>query len=206
MLASEPFGRNGGITDRVNTPEDDQRELIERAQAGEATAFERLAQRYAGRLWRSALTLCQDAHWAEDLVQETLVAAWQSVGRYDGRSGFSSWIFGILRHKFLKGRRQQNAARHSAAEGLYQTPSVTDTPDRSAEHSEDARWIRRAVANLPDEHRLTVELRFFAGATLDEIAAALGCPLGTVKSRLHHALTKLRQMNPTVNIFSSDRE
>jgi RNA polymerase sigma-70 factor (ECF subfamily) len=72
--------------------------------------------------------------------------------------------------------------------------------------SEDALRIRRAVANLPEEHRLVVELRFFAGATLDEMAAALGCPLGTVKSRLHHALKKLRQMNVTVNLFTSDRE
>ena len=72
--------------------------------------------------------------------------------------------------------------------------------------SEDALRIRRAVANLPEEHRLVVELRFFADATLDEIAAVLGCPLGTVKSRLHHALKKLRQMDLTVNLFTSDRE
>ena len=191
----------------MNTPEDDQRELIDRAQAGEATAFARLAERFAVRLWRCALALCKDSHWAEDLVQETLVEAWQSLARFDGRyGGFSSWLHGILRHRFLKGRRQQNAARRSASDGLDQTPCTAHTPDRSAEMSEDALRIRRAVANLPEEHRLVVELRFFTGATLDEIAAALGCPLGTVKSRLHHALTKLRQMNLTVNLFTSDRE
>ena len=119
---------------------------------------------------------------------------------------FSTWLYGILRHRFLKGRRQQNAARLSASDGLDQTPCIAYTPDRSAETSEDALRIRRAVASLPEEHRLVVELRFFAGATLDEIAAALGCPLGTVKSRLHHALKKLRQMNLAVNLFTSDRE
>jgi RNA polymerase sigma-70 factor (ECF subfamily) len=62
------------------------------------------------------------------------------------------------------------------------------------------------VASLPEEHRLVVELRFFAGATLEEIAAALGCPLGTVKSRLHHALEKLRQMHLAVNLFAASRE
>jgi len=67
----------------------------------------------------------------------------------------------------------------------------------------DAQRVRRAVASLPEEHRLVVELRFFAGATLDEIAAALGCPLGTVKSRLHFALEKLRQMSLAVNLFTS---
>ena len=191
----------------MNTPEDDQRELIDRAQAGEATAFERLAEQYAARLWRCALALCKDGHWAEDLVQETLVEAWQSLARFDGRCGaFSSWLHGILRHRFLKGRRQQHAARLSASDGLDHTPCIAYTPDRSAEMSEDALRIRDAVAKLPEEHRLVVELRFFAGATLDEIAAALGCPLGTVKSRLHHALKTLRQMNVTVNLFTSDRE
>ncbi len=79
-------------------------------------------------------------------------------------------------------------------------------PDRSAEASEDAQRVRRAVASLPEEHRLIVELRFFSGATLDEIAVVLGCPLGTVKSRLHYALEKLRQMNLAVNLFTSSRE
>ncbi|HWB10290.1 MAG TPA: RNA polymerase sigma factor [Pirellulales bacterium] len=206
VLASEPFGWNRGITGIVSIPEDDERELIDRARGGEATAFERLAEQYAARLWRCALALCKDKHWAEDLVQETLIGAWQSVARFDGRCVFSSWLHGILRHRFLKGRRQQNAARLSASDGLDQTPCIAHTPDRSAEASEDALRIRRTVAKLPEEHRLVVELRFFAGATLDEIAAVLGCPLGTVKSRLHHALKKLRQMNPTVNLFTSDRE
>jgi RNA polymerase sigma-70 factor, ECF subfamily len=204
-LASEPFGRNRGITGIVNTPADDQRELIDRAQAGEATAFERLAAQHAVRLWRCALALCRDSHWAEDLAQETLVEAWQSLARFDGRCEFSSWLHGILRHRFLKGRRQ-NAARLSASDGLDQTPCIACTPDRSAEVSEDALRIRQTVASLPEEHRLVVELRFFAGATLDEISAAIGCPLGTVKSRLHHALKKLRQMNVSVNLFTSDRE
>jgi RNA polymerase sigma-70 factor (ECF subfamily) len=166
----------------VNIPEDDQRELIDRARGGEATAFERLAEQYAARLWRCAIALCKDKHWAEDLAQETLIAAWQSVARFDGRCEFSSWLHGILRHRFLKGRRQQNAARLSAADGLDQAPCIEHTPDRSAEMSEDALLIRRTVANLPEEHRLVLELRFFAGATLDEIAAVLGCPLGTVVS------------------------
>ena len=190
----------------MNTPEDDQRELIDRAKAGEATAFERLADRYALRLWRCALALCQDRHWAEDLVQETLVGAWQSRARFDGRCEFSSWLYGILRHRFLKGRRQQNASRPSAAIGLDQITGTADASGRAAELSEDALGIRRAVAQLPNEHRVVIELRFFAGATLDEISAALGCPLGTVKSRLYHALEKLRKMNLSVNLFVSGRE
>ncbi len=206
VLASEPFGGNRGIISIVTTPEDDQRELINRAQAGEAAAFQQLAEQYAARLWRCALALGKDSHWAEDLAQETLVEAWRSLARFDGRCRFSSWLYGILRHRFLKGRRQQNAARLSVSDHLGEVQCTAYTPDRSAEASEDAVRVRRAVASLPDEHRLAVELRFFAGATLDEIAAVLDCPLGTVKSRLHYALEKLRQMNLPVNLFTSGRE
>ncbi len=190
----------------MNTPDNDERELIDRAQAGETDAFERLAERHAARLWRCALALGKDGHWAEDLAQETLVEAWRSLARFDGRCRFSTWLYGVLRHRFLKGRRQQNAARLSATEDLGRVPCTAYTPDRAAETSEDAQRVRRAVAELPEEHRLVVELRFFAGATLDEIAAALGCPVGTVKSRLHYGLEKLRQMNLAVNLFTSRRE
>ena len=204
--ASEPFAGKKGIIGTVNARENDEHELIGRAQAGEASAFERLAGRHAAHLWRSALALGKDGHWAEDLVQETLVEAWRSLARFDGRCRFSTWLYGILRHRFLKGGRGRYTVRLSAADALGQEQCTARSPDQSAEVSEDAARVRRAVAGLPEEHRLVVELRFFAGATLEEIAAALGCPLGTVKSRLHHALRKLRQMDFAVNLFTSSRE
>ena len=152
------------------------------------------------------MALGKDSHWADDLVQETLIEAWRSLARFDGRCRFSTWLYGILRHRFLKGRRGRNAVGLSASDALGQEQCTALSPDQSAEASEDAQRVRRAVASLPEEHRLVVELRFFAGATLEEIAAALGCPLGTVKSRLHYALEKLRQMNLAVNLFASSRE
>ena len=190
----------------MNISEDNERELIDRAQAGEAIAFEQLAEQHAARLWRCAQALGKDGHWTEDLSQETLVEAWRSLARFDSRCKFSTWLYGILRHRFLKGRRNQNAARPAAPDAPGQVPCTSRTPSSSAEASEDASRIRQAVASLPEVHRLVVELRFFAGATLDEMAAALGCPLGTVKSRLHHALEKLRQMNLEVNLFTSTGE
>ena len=172
----------------MNIPEDSESELIARAQSGEVIAFEKLSEHHVAYLWRCALALCKDDHWAEDLSQETLVEAWRSLARFDGRCKFSTWLYGILRHRFLKGQRKQNAAKLSALDALGETPCTPHTPRSSAEASEDARRVRQAVASLPEVHRLVVELRFFAGASVDEMAAALGCPLGTVKSRLHHAL------------------
>jgi len=184
--------------------------LLDRAKAGETIAFEELVELHAARIFSCALALCKDRHWAEDLAQETLVEAWRCLPRFDGRCQFSTWLYGILRYRFLKGRRQQKFVAHSALDGGddvgHMMSITTHTPECSAEASEDSQRIREAMASLPDEHRLVLELRFFAGAKLDEIAAALGCPLGTVKSRLHHALEKLRQMDLAVNLFNSSRE
>jgi RNA polymerase sigma-70 factor (ECF subfamily) len=198
----------GGITRIVSGTTPDERELIGRAQAGERTAFQGLAERHAATLYACALSLCRDRQRAEDLAQETLVEAWRSLGRFDGRCRFSTWLYGILRHRFLKGLRRRTHAALVPLETASSDQLVLGepTPAVAAERSEDAVRVRQAVAELPEEQRWVIELRFFAGASLEEIAGALGCPLGTVKSRLHHGLEKLRQRDLAMNLFHAERE
>ena len=143
VLANEPFGGNRGITNTVNISEDNERELIDRAQSGEASAFEQLAKQHAARLWRCALALGKDGHWAEDLAQETLVEAWRCLARFDGRCQFSTWLYGILRHRFLKGRRHQSAARLSTTDALGHVPCTSRTP------SSFRGGLRRCQADSP---------------------------------------------------------
>jgi RNA polymerase sigma-70 factor (ECF subfamily) len=204
----EPFQRGEGIIRIVTANTEAEHDLVCRAQTGDSAAFQRLAERQAEALFSCAITLCRDRHWAEDLVQETLIEAWRSLGRFDRRCRFSTWLYGILRHRFLKGIRRRGRTAPAWPEALSDEAlvQIEPTPRSAAERSEDALRVRNAVAGLPDEHRAVVELRFFAGASLDEIAATVGCPLGTVKSRLHHGLEKLRQMNLAVNLFPSERE
>ena len=107
----------------MTAAENNENDLIRRAQSGDAAAFQRLAEQQADRLFRCALALCRDRHWAEDLAQETLVEAWRSLSRFDGRCRLSTWLYGILRHRFLKGcRRKSNSSLASleatSAEGL----------------------------------------------------------------------------------------
>ncbi len=183
-------------------------ELIRRIQAGESGLFQELARRHSESLLRCAFTLCRDQQSAEDLAQEALLEGWRYIGRFDGRCRFSTWLYGILRHRFLKSLRQKSL-QEPHAWLLDTTPLMTAEtidPVHQLQLNEDASQLRQAVALLPDEHRQVIELRFFAEASLEDIAAALGIPLGTVKSRLHHGLEKLRQQKITVNLFSNTRE
>jgi RNA polymerase sigma-70 factor (ECF subfamily) len=170
-------------------------DLLARAQSGDPTAFDQLAREVGPRLIRSAHAFCGDTHLARDLAQETLFEAWKSIARFDARCALSTWLHGILRHRFLKSLRR--AKHRPSLQLLADTPDPTDStqssPADAAGDRDQATLLRQQVATLPEEQRLVVELRFFADASLEDIAAALECPEGTVKSRLHHALRNLRE-------------
>jgi len=189
----------------VNTSLPQDPDLVRRAQNGNVAAFGRLVELHAGPLWGCARALCGDDHEAEDLAQETLLEAWRSLRRYDDRSRFSTWLYGILRHRFLKARRKPRPAV-GGEEAAGDRPSREAEPPAAAEQAEAARLVQAALAALPAEHRAVLELRFFAAASLDEIATLLGCPLGTVKSRLHHGLEKLRRAKNGVNLLAVSGE
>jgi RNA polymerase sigma-70 factor (ECF subfamily) len=191
--------------------------LVQQARAGDGDAFCRLAAAHEPRLYRQAVALCGHPDTAEDLAAETLVEAWRSLSRFDGTCRFSTWLYAILLHRYQKLARRVRS-RPVALSSLPQAESerresllsrVPDpAPDALAEleRSERLTRLRAAVAELPGGHRAVLLLRFFEGASVAEIAAALGIPRGTVKSRLHHALARLREMGTVVNLFDEARD
>ncbi len=189
-------------------------DLLTRARAGDTSAFCRLAADYEHRLLRQACGLTHDQSAAEDLVAETLVEAWRSLSRYEGTCRFSTWLVSILLHRHQKAMRRARSrpvplaalpsaeadARHQAHENL---PAPEPSPAEEAMRNEAASKLRQAVGALPEKHQQVVLLRFFEDASLPEIAALLRCSLGTVKSRLHYALEKLRESQDGMNLSES---
>ena len=178
-------------------------DLLTRARVGEASAFCQLAAEHERRLLQQAFGLTRDLSAAEDLVSETLVEAWRSLTRYNGACRFSTWLFSILLHRHQKALRRARsrpvplaalpsveADQHRLAQ--ENLPATGPSPAEAAMRLEAANKLRQAIAALPEKHQRVVLLRFFEDASLPEIAALLGCSVGTVKSRLHYALRALR--------------
>ncbi len=174
----------------IETPET--KSLLDQAQAGDSEAFCELCRAFETRLLRQAMTLCGNPALAEELAQETLVEAWKSLRRYNGRCRFFTWLCAILIH------RHRNALRRKPRLPLpapaAQLADDCASPDQAASLREEALLVGHCVQALPFKHRQVIHLRFYVDNSLAEIAAAIGCSVGTVKSRLFHALDRLRRM------------
>jgi RNA polymerase sigma-70 factor (ECF subfamily) len=192
------------ITDDLHEPPPAS-SLLVRARAGDATAFCQLVEPLHNRLLRQAFALSGDLSAAEDLVSETRIRAWKSLARYNETCRLSTWLYAILLHCHQEAARRARSRPVSLARialtdarelnQRHENYAATEpSPAASAVHNEAALQLSRCVEALPEKHREIIQLCFFEDASLPDIAAVLGCSVGTVKSRLHHALEKLRKM------------
>ncbi len=185
-------------------------ESLSRARAGDADAFCRLTEPLQSRLLRQAAALSGDLSIADDLVAETLVEAWKSLVRYDETCRFSTWLYAILLHRHQKWTRRARSRpvalawlpvfeRDHLIARQENVPSPEPSPAEDAARNENSARLRACIARLPEKHRQIILLRFFEDASLPDMARVLDCPIGTVKSRLHHALEKLREIKNLPN-------
>jgi RNA polymerase sigma-70 factor, ECF subfamily len=192
------------VTDEQLEPATSQ-ELLARAREGDAPAFCRLIEPLQIRLLRQATALCGDVSMAEDLVSETRIRAWQHLSRYNQTCRLSTWLYAILLHSHQEAVRRARSRPVSLARlplpeamALHRQnenkASVEPSPAEAVVQHETVLQLIRCVEMLPEKQRDIILLRFFEDASLTDMAAILGCSIGTVKSRLHHALEKLRKM------------
>jgi RNA polymerase sigma-70 factor (ECF subfamily) len=176
-------------------------ELLARAQAGDGESFGALCAPLQDRLLRHAVTLCRDESQAQDLAQETLAEAWKSIHRFNSQCQFATWLCSILLHRHksaLRRSRWRSLLIHFRPGEQEKTaanlPDASPAPDHALELSERSQRVLRTLDRLPARQREVVFLRFYADQSLEEIGGALHCSIGTVKSRLFHALKNLRRM------------
>ena len=189
--------------------------LLALAQQGDSDAFCELCRLNEARLLRQAMALCGDATSAEDLAQDTLLAAWKSIRRYNDKCRFFTWLCSILIHLHRSELRKKQASARlaipqdgisSAENSLANLADDAAYPDEVMDLSERSAAMRVCLERLPKKHRDVIFLRFYVNEPLDGIATALNCSVGTVKSRLFHGLEKLRKMKDLTGLIVNFRE
>src|SRR5580692_11849938 len=176
-----------------NSSRERDNELLVAISTGSRQALEELYLGYHRRLARFLSRFTPRYENVEEIINDTFMVVWQSAKDFRYASQVSTWIIGIAYRTALKSfRRQKN---HSAARNLDDCPEQTVDPTSDTEVQD---WLKHGLDQLPVEQRLTLELAYHMGHSLEEIAAITECPVGTVKARMFHAREKLRMYLPTL--------
>ena len=172
------------------------RELLGRAAAGDHAAFTGFVRRHRAAVWRFARAATRSVQDAEDVLQQTFLAAWGAAADARAEHGARPWLFGIARNAVRRqGRRRAGEpVSMESLEGLGEAAGFGDeacTPEALAVVLEERELLREALAALADEEREVIVLRDLEGLSGEQAAAVLGLELGALKSRLHRARLRL---------------
>jgi RNA polymerase sigma-70 factor (ECF subfamily) len=160
--------------------------VLRRLASGDRDALGDLYDLYAGLVNGLALRILRDKGEAEDVVQEVFVQAWRQAQRFDPARGTpAAWLCTIARTRALDRLRRRVARREEPGEA---SPAPSERPRR-----EEGLAVRKALDGLSPDQRAALELAYYEGLTQTEIAARLGEPLGTIKTRIRTAMIRLRE-------------
>jgi RNA polymerase sigma-70 factor (ECF subfamily) len=160
---------------------------------GDEAALAELYDRFGRIAYGLALRIVRDAALAEDAVQEAFLGAWRTAASFDpGRGKASTWLLTLVHRRAVDVVRREERRR---ADPLDADPQAGgDSTDEAAEVREQRRRVQAALAQLPPDQRQALELAYYGGLSQSELAERLGVPLGTVKSRMFVALSRLREL------------
>lgn len=179
-----------------------EQEWIARAKAGDMQAFEALILQHEKIVYNVALRMMNHSEDARDISQEVFLKAYKSIGQFDERAMFSTWLYRITTNTCIDElRRRKGKQSYSLEEELEseegsmqrQIADEGETPEESLLRAERADELKKALAQLTEEHRIAVILRDIRGLSYEEIAEIMDLPMGTVKSRISRARNQLKQ-------------
>ncbi len=177
--------------------------LVRRFQGGDRTAFEELYERYKSKVYSTAYRITNNAAEAADVSQEVFVNLFKKIGLFQFRSSFSTWVYRMSVNASID--RYRKITRHPAQsvddpefqeKGEFRRMADDKAVEAGAElhQREIDESVRRAINNLPIKLKSAIVLRYIQDLSYQEVAQALGCSEGTVKSRLNRAHEKLRKL------------
>jgi RNA polymerase sigma-70 factor (ECF subfamily) len=170
--------------------------LIRQVAAGDQAAMRALFARYRVALYRWLLRLVDDVALAEDLLSEVFLDVWRHAASFEAHSSVSTWLFAIGRHKALSARRRGTDAKLDEAT-VSMVPDIADDPEVALRKRNRAEALRQSLARLSLEHCEVIDLAYYHGRSVKEIAEIVGINETTVKTRTFYARKKLAELAAT---------
>lgn len=171
-------------------------ELVAWISAREPAALDELYDRHAGMLLALARRILGSSEDAEEILQEVLLQIWVRAGSYDSRrSAVATWLGLITRSRAIDRLRSRRTVEQTLAGLVQERPPTHTSPTAAREilSQQRRRRVRQALASLPDEQKMVLELSYYRGLSQSQIARVTGAPVGTVKTRTVLAMKKLRR-------------
>jgi len=168
------------------------RELVHAARAGETLAFDNLFYRYRDGIYRLGMAITKDPSAAEEIVVDTFARAHRAIERLEPDDSLRPWLYRVAVNLSYNRRPRKGVTFSSLDDGTDDIAAEGESPSDAAERTERRRVVLECVDTLGPKHKIVVVLHYLNGLNLAEIAEIVEVPVGTVKSRLHYALRKLR--------------
>ncbi len=171
------------------------KDLVLRVQQGDKSAFDLLVIKYQYKIVQLVNRYVKDPSEAQDVAQESFIKAYRAIGNFRGDSAFYTWLYRIAINtakNYLVARSRRSSDYEidiDDAEQIQNAPELKgmDTPEQHLLNEEILETIKTAIEKLPEEMRIAITLREFEGMSYEEIAEAMECPVGTVRSRIFRA-------------------
>jgi RNA polymerase sigma-70 factor (ECF subfamily) len=167
--------------------------LIARIAGGDRLAMQVLFARHHVRVYRFVLRLVRNESTAEDLISEVFLDVWRQAGKFEGRAAVSTWLLAIARFKALSAlrRKPEQELDDETAAAIEDT---SDTPEVTLQKKEKGELLRECMSSLSTEHREIIDLVYYHEKSVEEVAAIVGIPEATVKTRMFYARKKLSEL------------
>jgi RNA polymerase sigma-70 factor (ECF subfamily) len=167
--------------------------LLQRIAEGDQLAMRALFVRHRELTFKFILRLTKDEALAEDILIETFFEVWRHARQFEGRSMVSTWLLAIARNKARRARGRRSTVQLDD-EMVSNIPDFAPDPEVALQHKDAAEALRRCLANLPTKHTEVIDLVYYHGKSVAEVAEILEVPEATVKTRMFYARRKLRQL------------
>jgi RNA polymerase sigma-70 factor (ECF subfamily) len=169
--------------------------LVQRVQRGDKSAFDLLVLKYQHNIGHLVTRYVHDTHESEDVTQESFIKAYRGLKNFRGDSAFYTWLYRIAintakNHLVTRSRKISNTGIDAADAEQFESGGAlreNASPDRVMATEEIARVVQETINQLPEDLRTAITLREFDGLSYEEIALAMECPIGTVRSRIFRA-------------------